>query len=209
MTEEALDKAPAPKNGAPPKRKLPPGLKLALELGPLAIFFLVNSKFGIFPATATLMVCTVATLGVSWSITKHLPTMPLVTTGLVIVFGALTFFLQDETFIKVKVTILYALFGAALLIALKFDKLLLPIVFDAAFHVDDAGWRKLTVRWGWFFFFLAALNEFVRRIATTDAWVNFKVFGIFPLTLLFAVLQAPLIMRHEIKAEDDDSDAHY
>jgi len=208
MTENLIEKAAAP-GGATRKARLSPVLKLALELGPLAVFFIVNTKFGIFPATAALMACAVVTLGVSWSITKHVPTMPLVTTGLVVVFGALTFFLQDETFIKLKVTILYALFGGSLLIALKFDKLLLPIVFDTAFHVDQEGWRKLTVRWGLFFFFLAALNEVVRHVVTTDAWVNFKVFGIFPLTLIFALAQAPLIMRHEIKAENDDPEAHF
>ncbi len=191
------------------KKKLNPGLKIALELGPLIVFFVVNSKFGIFYATGVLMAGVLLTLAVSWAITKHLPAMPVVTAILVLVFGGLTVFLQNEDFIKLKVTILYSMFGAALIGALYFGKLLLPIVFDMAIHIDDAGWRKLTWRWGLFFFFLAGLNEVVRHMVSTDAWVNFKVFGILPLTILFAVAQAPLIMRHEIPAEEEDAESHF
>jgi intracellular septation protein len=206
MTQEtALDNKP-PQGGA---KRLPQGLKLALELGPLALFFIANQKFGIFVATATLMAGVLVTLGVSWGVTRRLPVMPVVTAILVLVFGALTFWLQDETFIKLKVTILYSMFGLALIGALWFDKLLLPIIFDAAFHIDEAGWRKLTWRWGFFFFFLAGLNEVLRRILSTDAWVNFKVFGILPLTFLFVLTQMPLVFRHEIKPEEDNTEAHF
>ena len=196
---------PAPQK---PKR-VNTGLKLALEFGPLVLFFVVNNKFGIFAATGALMVAVLAALGVAWSITRRLPMMPVVTTVLLMIFGGLTFLLQDETFIKMKVTILYGLFGGALLGALWFDRLLLPIVFVSAFHLDDAGWRKLTWRWSFFFFFLAILNEVVRRIVTTDVWVNFMVFGILPLTILYAVTQLPLMMRHEIKPEEDVSETHF
>jgi intracellular septation protein len=191
------------------KKKLNPWLKLALELGPLLLFFAANAKYGIFTATGVLMAGVVLTLAVSWAITRHLPAMPVVTAALVLVFGSLTYFLHDETFIKLKVTILYTLFGAGLIGALYFGKLLLPIVFDMAIHIDDAGWRKLTIRWGLFFFALAGLNEVLRRVLTTDDWVNFKVFGILPLTLVFAITQAPLIMRHEIRPEDENSEAHF
>jgi intracellular septation protein len=191
------------------KKRLAPGLKMALELGPGVLFFLANAKFGIFAATGVLMAGVVITLIVSWAITRHLPTMPLVTCVLVLIFGSLTFFLQDETFIKMKVTILYALFGVTLLGALQFNRLLLPIVFDVAIHLDEAGWRKLTWRWGFFFFFLSGLNEVIWRSTTTDQWVNFKVFGILPLTLVFALAQAPLLMRHEIRKEDEDPEAHF
>lgn len=191
------------------KKRMSPGLKLALELGPLVLFFIANSKFGIYAATGVLMAGVVVTLLTSWMITKHLPAMPVVTAVLVLVFGSLTYFLHDETFIKLKVTILYSLFGGGLIGALWFDKLLLPTIFDMAIHIDDAAWRKLTWRWGFFFFFLAGLNEVLRRMLSTDDWVNFKVFGILPLTLLFAISQAPLMMRHEIRAEDEDSDAHF
>jgi len=135
--------------------------------------------------------------------------MPMVTAVLVLIFGGLTFLLKDETFIKMKVTILYTLFGGALIGALRFDRLILPIVFDAAFHLDDLGWRKLTWRWSFFFFFLAALNEVLRRVLTTDHWVDFKVFGILPLTFLFILTQIPLMMKHEIKPEEDVSETHF
>lgn len=191
------------------KKKLSPLLKLALELGPLALFFVANNRYGIFAATGVLMAGVIVTLVVSWGVTRHLPAMPLVTAALVLVFGTLTYILHDETFIKLKVTILYSLFGAGLIGALYFGKLLLPIVFDLAIHIDDEGWRKLTWRWGLFFFFLAGLNEVVRRVVTTDVWVNFKVFGILPLTILFAIAQTPLIMRHEIPPEEENSDTHF
>jgi intracellular septation protein len=195
---------------APAKRRLHPGLKFALETAPLILFFVVNQKFGIFQATAALMVAVPATLAVSFSITRRLPTAPVVTAILVLVFGSLTFFLQDESFIKLKVTLLYALFGSALLGALWFDKLLLPAVFESAIRLDDAGWRKLTWRWALFFFFLAALNEFVRRSFPTDVWVDFKVFGILPLTVLYGLSQIPLMLRHEQKDRlDEESDNHF
>ncbi|WP_442754296.1 septation protein A [Methylocystis sp. JAN1] len=209
MTQEQTTQTKPLAQPAGRKKKLDPWLKIALELGPLIVFFVVNGKFGIFYATGVLMAGVVLTLAVSWAITKHLPAMPVVTAILVLVFGGLTVFLQNETFIKLKVTILYSMFGAALIGALYFGKLLLPIVFDMAIHISDAGWRKLTWRWGLFFFFLAGLNEVVRRVLTTDDWVNFKVFGILPLTILFAVAQAPLIMKHEIPAEDEDSESHF
>jgi intracellular septation protein len=213
MTQETTTRSQASetKTAAParPKKKLDPWLKLLLELGPLVVFFVVNGKYGIFAATGVLMAGVVLTLAVSWAITKHLPAMPVVTALLVLVFGTLTYVLHDESFIKLKVTILYSLFGAALIGALYFGKLLLPIVFDMAIHIDDAGWRKLTWRWGLFFFFLAGLNEVVRRVVTTDDWVNFKVFGILPLTLVFAIAQAPLIMRHEISPEEEDTESHF
>ncbi|MCX7899212.1 MAG: septation protein A [Methylocystis sp.] len=204
MTQEAA--APSKTN---PKKKLNPWLKFVLELGPLLLFFFVNSKYGIFAATLVMMASAVVTLAVSYAITKHLPVMPVVTAVLVLVFGSLTYYLHDETFIKVKLTILYSLFGAALIGALYFNKLLLPVVFDMAIHIDDLGWRKLTWRWGLFFFFLAGLNEVVRHAVSTDAWVNFKVFGVLPLTMIFAIAQAPLIMKHEIPAEAEDPDAHF
>lgn len=210
MTDDTATKAqPATAAPAPARKKLNPGLKLALELGPLILFFVANSRYGIFAATGVLMFGVVLTLVVSWIVTRHLPAMPLVTAALVLVFGTLTYLLHDETFIKLKVTILYSMFGATLIGALYFGKLLLPIVFDMAIHIDDEGWRKLTWRWGLFFFFLAGLNEVVRRVVTTDVWVNFKVFGITPLTVLFALAQAPLIMRHEIPAEKDDAESHF
>jgi intracellular septation protein len=209
MNDNVTTKAAAVPSQDAPKKKLHPALKFVLELGPVIIFFVVNSKYDIFAATIVLMVSVVATLGISWAITRHLPAMPLVTAALVLVFGTLTVILHDENFIKLKVTILYTLLGGALIGALYFGKLLLPIVFDMAIHMDDAGWRKLTWRWGLFFFLLAGLNEIFRRVLTTDQWMYFKTFGILPLTVVFAIAQTPLILRHEIPAESDDTDAHF
>lgn len=209
MNDNVTTKAAAAPSQDAPKKKLHPALKFVLELGPVIIFFVVNSKYDIFAATIVLMVSVVTTLGISWAITRHLPAMPLVTAALVLVFGTLTVILHDENFIKLKVTILYTLLGGALIGALYFGKLLLPIVFDMAIHMDDAGWRKLTWRWGLFFFLLAGLNEIFRRVLTTDQWMYFKTFGILPLTVVFAIAQTPLILRHEIPAESDDTDAHF
>jgi intracellular septation protein len=104
--------------------------------------------------------------------------------------------LQDETFIKLKPTIIYVLFGAVLLGGLAFGKLLLGMVFDSVFHLTDEGWRKLTLRWALFFLALAVLNEIVWRTQTTDVWVSFKVFGVVPLTFLFGALQYPLLTKY-------------
>ena len=179
-----------------PKAQLNPALKLVLDLGPLLLFFAANSRYGIFVATALFMAGIVSALGVAYALTRHLPLMPLVTAVVVVVFGTLTLVLHDELFIKVKPTIIYVLFSGALLIGLAFGKSLLGVVFDSVFHLTEEGWRKLTLRWGLFFLALALLNEVVWRTQTTNVWVSFKVFGVVPLTFLFAALQYPLLTRY-------------
>ena len=190
-----------------------PFLKLALELGPLGVFF-VGNVYGaqlaeIFPplaalggklfiATALFIVATFVALAASLILTRRLPIMPVVTGVVVLVFGGLTLALQDEVFIKMKPTIVNLLFGSTLLGGLLFGRPLLGYVFDTVFKLDDEGWRKLTFRWGVFFFFLAAANELVWRNFSDDAWVNFKVFGIMPITIIFTLTQMPLIQRHSI-----------
>ena len=178
------------------KPQLNPILKLALDLGPLVLFFVANSRYGIFAATATFMVAVVAALAVSYVLTRHLPIMPLVTAIIVLVFGGLTLFLHNDTFIKVKPTIIYLLFGGVLLGGLYFNKPLLGVVFDSLFHLTDEGWRKLTLRWAIFFIALAVLNEIVWRNTTTNVWVDFKVFGVMPLTFVFGALQVPLLKKY-------------
>jgi intracellular septation protein len=178
------------------KPQLNPLTKLALDLGPLALFFAANSHYGIFAATATFMVAVLAALAASYLMTRRLPIMPVVTAIIVVVFGGLTLVLHDATFIKVKPTIIYALFGAVLAGGLYFNKPLLGVVFDSLFNLTDEGWRKLTWRWAIFFFVLAVLNEIVWRNASTNVWVDFKVFGVVPLTFLFASLQAPLLKKY-------------
>ena len=180
-----------------------PMLKLALEMGPLAVFFFANYKYGIRIATGALMAGVLVALVLSYTLRGRVPVMPLVTAAAVLIFGGLTFYFDDDLFIKLKPTIVNALFGTILLGGLALGKPLLPLAFDSMLHLDDAGWRKLTLRWGLFFFALAALNEVVWRTQTSDFWVSFKVFGTMPLTLLFTFLQVPLIMRHEIKQGGD------
>jgi intracellular septation protein len=178
------------------KPKLNPLLKLTLDIGPLVLFFLANSRFGIFAATGAFMAAVVAALLVSYAMTRQWPIMPVVTAIVVVVFGGLTLALHDETFIKLKPTIIYALFGGILLGGYILKKPFLAILFDSMFQLTPEGWRKLTLRWALFFFALAVLNEAIWRTQSTDFWVNFKLFGFVPITFLFAALQYPLLMRH-------------
>ena len=191
--------------GAAPARRrtINPTLKLFLELGPLALFFIAWFTVGIKGATGVLMVAVVLTLGVSYALLRRLPTMPLVTAVIVLVFGSLTLYFNDPKFIMMKPTALYLIFGGALLGGLLLRKPLLPIMFDGAFKMTPEGWRKLTWRWALFFFVLAALNEIVRNFQP-DYWIYFKSFGFLPLTLVFAIAQAPLVMRYEAKGDEAD-----
>ena len=204
----------------PTRKELSPLLKLALELGPLGVFFLFNARGEqiaaafpvlqevgkpIFLATAAFMVAISISLVVSLWLTRRLPIMPLVSGAVVLVFGALTLWLHDELFIKLKPTIVNCLFGTVLLGGLLFGKSLLGYVFDSAFRLTDEGWRKLTFRWGVFFFILAAINEIVWRSFSTDFWVSFKVFGIMPITLIFTLTQLPLIQKHAIVEDSKDA----
>jgi intracellular septation protein len=201
-TERSISETPVTQTVAQPRRKaLNPILKFTLELGPLALFFIVYSRVGIFAATGILMASVLVTLGVSYAMLKRFPIMPLITAVIVLIFGSLTLVLHDETLIKIKPTALYILFGAALFVGLWLKRPLLKILFDGALHVTDEGWRKLTWRWAFFFLALAVLNEIVWRTQTTDMWVKFKTFGFLPLTLLFALAQAPLMMKYESKDE--------
>jgi intracellular septation protein len=174
-----------------------PLLKLLIELGPLVAFFLVYSRAGIYWATGVLMVATVLSLVASRAIFGRLLAVPVVTAVLVVVFGGLTFWLDDPRFIKIKPTIINLLFAGVLIIGLITRRPLLKILFGEAFKLTEEGWRKLSVRWTLFFLVLAALNEVVWRNFSELAWVNFKVFGILPLTLVFAMAQIGLIKRHE------------
>jgi intracellular septation protein len=184
---------------APTRPQLNPLVKLALDFGPLALFFFANNRYDIFVATATFMVAVLIALAISYFLTRHLPIMPVVTAIIVVVFGGLTLFLHDETFIKVKPTIIYALFGAILLGGLFFGKPLLGVVLDSMFQLTEEGWRKLTLRWALFFLLLAVLNEIVWRNTSTNVWVDFKVFGVVPLTFMFGALQVPLLKKYGIE----------
>ncbi len=205
------------------EQRLPPGLKFALEMGPLVLFFIANArpKFfaplvalflpaqalsgpngGLFTATIVLMAAVAAALCVSFAMTRRLPAVPLATAVLVAIFGGLTLYVQNPVFIKMKPTVLYAAFGLVLLGGLAVNKSLLPAVFESAFSLTARGWRILTLRWAGFFFALAALNELVWRTQSNDTWVAFKFPGIFILILLFSLAQMPLVKRHGLPHEE-------
>jgi intracellular septation protein len=211
--------APEQKRG----RRRSPWLKFGVEMGPLILFFIANARpklfapavalfvppsiltgpnAGLFTATVVLMAAVAVALAVSFFLTRRLPAVPLMTAVLVIVFGGLTLYLQDATFIKMKPTVLYAAFGAALIGGLAINRLVLPIVFDQAMALTERGWRILTWRWGSFFLALAFLNEIVWRTQTNDVWVAFKFPGIFILIFVFSVAQMPLIARHKLPDEE-------
>jgi intracellular septation protein len=181
------------------KPKLNPYLKFALDVGPLLLFFVASSRLDIFGGTAVFMVAVVIALAISYAMTRHWPVMPVVSAVIVLVLGGLTIFLHDETFIKVKPTILYALLGGALLVGYFFNKPLLEIVFDSMLHITDEGWRKLTLRWAAFFIFLAVVNEVVWRTQSTDIWLKIKIFGFTPLVFIFGALQIPLLMKYAVE----------
>jgi len=196
MADEATTKTEETTTGA--RAQL---LKLAVEVGPLVLFFIVNARAGIFWGTGVLMVGTIITLIASRFLFDRIPVMPLISGACVLVFGGLTIWLQDDHFIKLKPTIVNGLFAAALFGGLLMGHSLLKVVFGEVFRLNEDGWRKLTLRWACFFMFLAVLNEVVWRTLSTDTWVSFKVFAIMPLTMIFALSQIGLLRAHEIPTD--------
>jgi intracellular septation protein len=181
------------------KKQPHPLFKLATELGPLIVFFVANAKFHLFVATGAFMVAVVIAMVASYVVTRHVPMMAIVTAIVVIVFGTLTLVLHDETFIKVKPTIVYTLFAGVLGGGLLFGRSFIAIMFDQMFNLTPLGWRMLTLRWTLWFFAMAGLNEIIWRTQSTDFWVAFKAFGMVPLTMLFAVAQMPLVKRYHLE----------
>ncbi|GJD36331.1 septation protein A [Methylobacterium aerolatum] len=195
----------------PPRRHLPPLAKLALEMGPLVLFFLTNAfgeRFGLIDDQATYAAiglfvgATIVSLAIHFALLRRIPIMPLVSGVVVLVFGGLALALRDKTFFVIKPTIVNGLFGVILLGGLLFRKALLSVVLDSVFALTEEGWRQLTLRWGLFFLFLAGLNEVIWRTQDYEFWVKFKVFGIMPITVLFALAQTPLLMKYEKKQPD-------
>lgn len=176
--------------------------KLIIELGPLLVFFATNALAGIYAGTAAFMVATLISLAASRILHQKIPIMLLVSGVIVLAFGGLTLYLRDETFIKLKPTIVYAMFATLLAGGLMLKKPLLALLFGSAFSLTEEGWRKLTVRWILFFIAMAVVNELVWRNFSTDTWVSFKAFGFLPLTLVFTLAQVPLLQRHGLPAED-------
>jgi intracellular septation protein len=182
-------------------------LKLAIELGPLLVFFGTNAAAGIYAGTAAFMAATLVSLVAAWFSYHKLPIMPIVSGVIVLVFGGLTLYLRDETFIKLKPTIVYTMFAALLAAGLLWKKPMLEFLFGPVFTLTEEGWRKLTIRWALFFAAMAVVNELVWRNVSTDAWVSFKAFGFLPLTFLFAIAQVPLMQRHGQEPPEQGKDA--
>jgi len=193
MANEATTSKPA--EDSSPRTQL---LKLLVEIGPLVIFFIVNARAGIFWGTGIFMVATIIALVASRIVFGRIPVMPLVSGACVLVFGGLTLWLQDDHFIKIKPTIVNAMFATILFAGLLLGHSLLKIVFGEVFRLTEEGWRKLTLRWAFFFCLLAVLNEIVWRTLSTDAWVSFKVFAIMPITMAFAIAQVGLLKAYEL-----------
>ena len=185
------------------------GWRMALDIGPLLVFFAFNfltpgtAITRIVVATIAFMVAMVVALAVSWIKTRHLSPMLLISATLVIVFGGLTVYFHDERFIKMKPTLVYSTFAAVLGYGLATDRPLLQQLLGSAYRgLSARGWRKLTRNWAIFFVFMALLNEAVWRSTTTDFWVGFKLWGAIPLTLLFTMANVPMLMRHGLNAPD-------
>ena len=187
------------------KRIAPKWLKPATEYGPILIFFIAYYTGDLFMATGAIMVATLIALAVSYLFERKIPMMPLVTAVIIGVFGGLTIWLKDETFIKMKPTIIQALFGVVLLTGLAFDKLFLKSVLGSIWQLPRATWRTLTLRFTLFFFVMAILNEVVWRTQTTDFWVNFKVFGAIGLTFVFFISQASFVQANLKQPKPDSS----
>ena len=173
------------------------------DYGPIAVFFAAYMIWDLLLATAALMGATAISLFTSLAVNKRVPLMPVITAGVVGVFGGLTLWLNDDTFIKLKPTIVQALIGSVLLGGLLFDKALLKSVMGSAWPMDDNGWRKLTRNFGLFFFVMALINEIVWRTQTTDFWVTFKVFGIMAMTFAFSMTQMPILNNHRIEEKGE------
>jgi intracellular septation protein len=183
----------------------PSWLRAVVDYGPLAAFFIVYWLADLIAATVAIMAATGVVLVIALVVERRVPRMPLVTAAVVGVFGGLTLWLNDETFIKMKPTIVQLIFAAVLFGGLLFRRPLLKPLLGTAWPLDDDGWHKLTLRFALFFLVMAGLNEAVWRTQTTDVWVTFKVFGIMALTFLFVISQV-YFMRTHMQLGDDEED---
>ena len=176
-------------------------LKFIADFGPLLIFFTIYYKSGnnLSVAIPPLIIATlIAVIGV-YLLEKKIPFIPLVGGIIISLFGGLTLYFDNPVFIYMKPTIVNIIFAAILIFGkIFFDKNFLKFFLKTAFQLDDTGWNKLNSRWAIFFIFLALLNEIVWRTQPEATWVNFKVWGILPITFIFTALQIPMINKHKI-----------
>jgi intracellular septation protein len=191
-----------------PKPAASPGLRMLIDFGPLATFFAVNSfapgaQFErIFAATAAFMVAMGAAMALSWWKTRHISPMLWISGALVLVFGGLTLYFHDQTFIQIKPTIVYAMFAVILGYGLASNKPLLQSLLETAYPgLSAKGWRLLTINWTVFFALMAVLNEVMRQVLTWDQWVTFKTWAVIPMTLVFAMLNIPMLMKHGLQLD--------
>ena len=174
-------------------------IKSLIEIIPLILFFIVNAKYGIIVATKIFVITTVIALVVSYLHLKKISAPLLITSFLVLIFGGLTIFFKDPTFIKLKPTIVYLLFSSFLFLGLILKKNFLKIYLSNLIKLNNIGWDILTKRWSLFFLAMGILNEIIWRNFSTDFWVSFKVFGFLPLTIIFMMLQNGLMKKYSIK----------
>lgn len=193
-----------------PPKTLDPGLRMAIDFGPLIVFFAVNFLAGgeqisrVVTATVAFMAATGAAMAVSRWKTGHISPMLWMSGGLVLVFGGLTIYFHDETFIKIKPTIIYLMFASVLVFGLITGRPLLQFVLESAYPgLSPKGWRQLTINWAVFFTAQAALNEAVWRNTSWDFWVAYKLWGVIPMTLIFAMANLPMLMKHGMQVAGD------
>ena len=173
--------------------------KLLIDIGPLAVFFIFYTRSGLQASILPFMVATVIAVLFSYILEKKIPIMPTVGAAIVLLFGGLTIYFDNDVFFKMKPTIINVLFAVILYGGILINKPLLKYLLGAALKLEETGWKILTQRWIGFFIALAVLNEIVWRTQSTDIWVNFKVFGILPITFIFTMTQFPLIKKYQIE----------
>ncbi|MDV3456995.1 septation protein A [Sphingomonas sp. HF-S4] len=190
------------------RKPLSPGIRMLIDYGPLAVFFLVNSYAPglqiqrIMTATVAFMVAMAVAMGVSWWKARHISPMLWITGALVLVFGSLTLWFHDQTFIQIKPTIVYTMFAVILGYGLIARKPLLQSLLETAYPgLSAKGWRLLTINWTGFFIAMAVLNEAMRQVLTWDQWVTFKTWAVIPMTLVFAMLNIPMLLKHGLQLE--------
>ena len=175
-------------------------VKFLADFGPLLIFFIIYKKSGndLSKAIPPLIISTIVAVVIVYFLEKKIPYVPLIGAVIISIFGGLTLYFDNPIFIYLKPTIINIMFAIILLISNKFfNKNLLKTLLQTAIVMNDYGWEKLNLRWAYFFIFLAALNELVWRTQTEELWVNFKVWAILPITLLFTIMQIPLINKYK------------
>jgi intracellular septation protein len=190
------------------KQPLAPGLRMLIDFGPLAVFFLVNSYAPglqiqrIMTATVAFMVAMAVAMGLSWWKARHISPMLWITGALVLVFGSLTLWFHDQSFIQMKPTIVYTMFAVILGYGLIAKKPLLQMLLETAYPgLSAKGWRLLTINWTGFFIAMAVLNEAMRQVLTWDQWVTFKTWAVIPMTLVFAMLNIPMLLKHGLQLD--------